>query len=108
VKPRIGKLRHRLALQTAMTSADGGGGASTAWAAVSELWGAIETGTGGESVGADRLSGEAQPVITIRYRDDVTPAMRLSSGERVFQIRAVLDPDGTRRFLRCLCRESNL
>jgi SPP1 family predicted phage head-tail adaptor len=108
VKTRIGKLRHRLTLENPWRAADGGGGAATAWESVAEVWGAIETATGGESVSADRLSGERQPVVTIRYRDDVTPAMRFVSGYRLYPIRAVLDPDGRRRFLRCLCEERGL
>ncbi len=105
---RIGKLRHRLTLENEWRTADDGGGAAIAWEAVAELWGAIETDAGGERVGADRLSGERQPIVTVRYRDDVTPAMRFVSGDRAMLIRAVLDPDGTQRFLRCLCEERDL
>ena len=108
MKPRIGKLRHRLTLEAPWRTPDGGGGAAVAWEAVAEIWGAVETAGGGERVGAGRLSGETQPVITIRHREDVTPAMRFASGGRLFLIRAVLDPDGRRRFLKCLCEERDL
>lgn len=108
MKTRIGKLRHRLTLENQWRTADGGGGAAIAWEAVAEVWGAIETASGGERVSADRLSGGTQPIISIRYRADVAPAMRFASGDRLFLIRAVLDPDGTRRFLRCLCEERDL
>jgi SPP1 family predicted phage head-tail adaptor len=108
VKARIGKLRHRLTLEAPWRVSDGGGGAATAWESVAECWGAIETAGGGETVQADRLSGERQPVITIRHREDVAPAMRFVSGYRLFHIRAVLDPDGRGRFLRCLCEERGL
>jgi SPP1 family predicted phage head-tail adaptor len=108
VKARIGKLRHRLTLENPWRAADGGGGAAVAWEAVAEIWGAIETASGGERVSAGRLSGETQPVITVRYREDIRPAMRFVRGDRRFGIRAVLDPDGRRRFLRCLCEEQGL
>ena len=108
MKARIGKLRHRLTLERQWRSADAGGGVAIAWEAVAELWGAIETSAGGERVSADRLSGDTQPIITIRYRDDIAPAMRFVYGGRDLLIRAVLDPDGTRRFLRCLCEERDL
>jgi SPP1 family predicted phage head-tail adaptor len=108
VKPHIGKLRHRLTLEAPSRTADDGGGGVLTWAAIADLWGAIEVASGGERVTADRLSGTTQPVVTIRYRDDVTAAMRFLSGDRRLLIRAVLDPDGTRRFLRCLCEERDL
>jgi SPP1 family predicted phage head-tail adaptor len=108
VKPRIGKLRHRLALEAPSRVADGGGGAVLGWTELAQLWGAVESPSGGERVGADRVAGERQAVITIRYREGLAPAMRLRSGGRVFPIRAVLDPDGRRRYLRCLCEERDL
>jgi SPP1 family predicted phage head-tail adaptor len=108
VKPRIGKLRHRLTLEAPSRTADDGGGAVVTWAVIAEIWGAIEVAAGGERVTADRLTGTTQPVVTIRYRADVTAATRFLSGDRTLLIRAVLDPDGTRRFLRCLCEERDL
>jgi SPP1 family predicted phage head-tail adaptor len=107
VKVRIGKLRHRLTLQDPSRTEDGGG-AAIAWNDVADLWAALEATTGGEAVGAGRLSGNTQTVVTVRYRDAVTPAMRFVLDGRVLQIRAVLDPDGSRRFLRCLCEERDL
>lgn len=105
---RIGKLRHRLTLESPSRTDDGGGGADITWDSVAEIWGALETSTGAETIAAGRLSGTAAPVITIRYRDDVTPSLRFALGARRLQIRAVLDPDGRKRFLRCLCEERDL
>ena len=108
MRPRIGKLRHRLTLEAPVREPDGGGGAALIWDAVADLWGAIETDSGGEHAAADRLSGHTLPVITIRWREEVAPSMRFRLGTRLLQIRAVLDPDGQRRFLRCLCEERDL
>jgi SPP1 family predicted phage head-tail adaptor len=108
MNPRIGKLRHRLTLEAATATGDGGGGAVIAWEAVAEIWGAVEAPGGGEDVAADRMSGARQTVVTIRHRDDVTPAARFRLGGRLLAIRAALDPDGRKRFLRCLCEERDL
>ena len=43
--------------------------------------------------------------ITLRYREGVTGAMRLTSGLRRFAIRAAADPDGSKRDLVCLVEE---
>jgi SPP1 family predicted phage head-tail adaptor len=108
VRVRIGKLRHRVTLQSPSRTDDGGGGATIAWGDAADLWAALETNTGGETSSAGRLSGTIQAVVTIRYRDGVTPSMRFVLGARTLQICAVLDPDGSERFLRCLCEEQDL
>jgi SPP1 family predicted phage head-tail adaptor len=108
MRMRIGKLRHRLTLEGPWRTPDGGGGGALAWESIAQVWGAIEMVSGGERVGADRLSGGTQTVITIRHRGDIAPPMRFTAGYRRFDIGAVLDPDGTSRFLRCLCEERDL
>jgi SPP1 family predicted phage head-tail adaptor len=108
MRPRIAKLRHRLTLEAPIATGDGGGGAVIAWEAVAQIWGAVEAPGGGEDIAADRVSGTRQAVVTIRHRDDVTPAARFRFGSRLLAIRAALDPDGRQRFLRCLCEERDL
>jgi SPP1 family predicted phage head-tail adaptor len=103
-----GKLRHRLVLETPSLADDGGGGAALGWTAVAEVWGSVEATSGGEGVRADRVTGTRQVLVTIRHRADVGPAMRFRLGARRLAIRAVLDPDGRERFLRCLCEERDL
>lgn len=105
---RIGKLRHRLTLESAVRASDSGGGAALAWTAVAQIWGAMDSASGSESLSADRVSGTQRTTLTIRHRGDVGPAMRFRLGDRVFAILAVLDPDGRRRYLRCLCEERDL
>jgi SPP1 family predicted phage head-tail adaptor len=99
----IGRLSHRLTLESPVRLADGGGGATVAWEAVADMWGAVEMPSGRERVESGRLTGTANTRITIRYRDGVTPAMRFRNGGQVFEIRTVLDIDGRRRYLQCDC-----
>lgn len=108
MKARIGRLRHRLTLETRSRSPDGGGGAVSAWTPVAELWGAVEAVAGKEAVAADRVSGETACRIVIRHRDDVGPAMRFRRGGEAFDIVAALDGDGRRRFLVCECERRDL
>jgi len=68
----------------------------------------IEAQSGKETVEADRLSGTRRVDVTIRYREDVSANMRFRLGDRVLDIRAVLDEDGRRRFLKCNCEERDL
>jgi SPP1 family predicted phage head-tail adaptor len=78
------------------------------WEALAEIWGAIEMTNGVERLEADRMSGTVNATIVIRYRSDVTPAMRFRIGTQVYHILAVLDGDGAHRFLRCQCQRRDL
>jgi SPP1 family predicted phage head-tail adaptor len=108
VTARIGRLRHRLTLETRSRTPDGGGGGASTWTPVAELWGALDAVAGKEAVMADRVSGQAAYRIVIRHRDDVGPAMRFRRGGEAFDIVAALDQDGRRRFLVCDCQRRDL
>ncbi|MEJ2124533.1 MAG: phage head closure protein [Alphaproteobacteria bacterium] len=99
----IGRLSHRLTLESPVRTPDGGGGCAITWEAIADMWAAVETPAGSERVEGGRLSGTAKTRITIRNRDDVTPAMRFRTGAQVFEIIAVRDVDGRRRYLVCDC-----
>ena len=103
--PTPGDLRHRLRLEAATRSADGGGGAIVTWALVGEVWASVKDTAGGEQIAAGGLQGHLTREVWIRYRADAAPAMRFAEGARLFDIQSVLDPDGRRRWLRCLCAE---
>lgn len=101
----IGEMRHRLALQAPLASADGGGGVTRTWALVAEVWGALRPGTGSESFEADGTRGHVTHEIWIRHRTGLVPEMRFVLGARVFEIRAAIDSGERHRFLRCLVEE---
>ncbi len=104
----IGKLRHRLKIQAAAPTEDPYGGRSDPWAkpvTVATVWGRIESLRGRERMHAMQLEDRVTHRVRIRYRDDVTAQQRLVIGSRVFNIRAVIDRDGRRRWLELLCEE---
>ena len=104
----VGRLRHRLTLEQAVTAEDGSGGFSTDWADVATIWGAIETLSGRETEASDAVRAEATHRITIRHRDDVGPAKRLRFYARVFEIVSAADPESSRLLLVCRCIERDL
>jgi len=101
-----GELNARLSLETPEELPDGQGGVSEDWTPVASLWGRIEP----LRAGPDEIAGAAIAVIThrvtIRHRDDVKHAMRLVHRGRHLVIRAVRDPDESRRYLICDCEET--
>ncbi|MEG6510095.1 phage head closure protein [Methyloligella sp. 2.7D] len=105
---RTGALRHRLSLQALSRVSDGGGGFTESWEEVTQLWAAIRPVSGDEAPRAGRLEGRLSHVITLRYRDGVSPAMRFAHGLRVFEILSVVDVEERKTWLHCLCEEKAL
>jgi SPP1 family predicted phage head-tail adaptor len=101
----IGARSRRFVLELPLESSDGFGGVIRSYAPGPQLWGAMEMLSGAERVRADRPEQSLTHRITLRYRDGVTGAMRLTSGLRRFAIRAASDPDGSQRNLVCLVEE---
>jgi SPP1 family predicted phage head-tail adaptor len=101
----IGARSRRFVLELPLERPDGFGGVVRSFAPGPQLWGAMEMLSGAERVRADRPEQSLTHRITLRYRDGVTGAMRLTSGLRRFSIRAASDPDGSRRDLVCLVEE---
>ena len=107
-RPTIGRLRHRLTLESASRQPDGSGGASESWTTVAEVWAEITPIGGTEAFDADALAGRVSHEIVFRYRAGIAPVMRLRSGTRLFEIAAVIDIGERRRWLKCLCVERDL
>lgn len=99
-----GELSTRLTLEQPVRAADGGGGATIAWAPVASLWASLRPLSRRERRGQGGVVSEVTHDVTIRHRAGVGPEMRFTGGGRVFAILAVLD-DGARRRIVCHCRE---
>lgn len=97
----VGALRRRLVLESAVATPDGVGGTTKAYETVAALWAQVEWLSGGEHWRRGRPEQAATHRITMRWRAGVDASQRLRDGERLFDIRAVADPDGSRRRLVC-------
>ena len=103
--PEIGALRHRIALQAPARTPDAGGGVAVTWTTVAVLWAELRSLGGSEVAIADGLQGRVTHEFRMRRRMDVSPAMRLLYGTRVFVIWAVLDRDGPEPYIRIQAEE---
>ncbi|MBY0408240.1 MAG: phage head closure protein [Rickettsiales bacterium] len=109
------RLRHRVSLQQEVSVADGGGGFTQAWQEVAMLWAEIEPITGADSrlsvasgkevLMADQMQSQVSHKVTLRWRNDVAPAMRLVFEGRAFNIRYVAAVDGGKELLQLLAQE---
>jgi SPP1 family predicted phage head-tail adaptor len=103
----IAAMRERFALEQAVRTADGGGGATVVWETVTELWAHLRPIGGEERLRHDQLSGRLTHEVSIRWRAGVAPAMRFRQGARIYHIVAVIEAVRRRR-LKCLCEERTL
>lgn len=91
-----GKLRHRVVLERQIHSRDEHGGVVVTWSTEAELWAEIVPLSGREFIAAQATQAGVNTRITIRWREGVTPAMRVRHGQDIYNIQAVL-PDATLR-----------
>jgi SPP1 family predicted phage head-tail adaptor len=101
----VGALRRRLLLQAAVATPDGLGGTTQVYETVAAVWAQLEWIAGGERWRRGRPEQVATHRVTLRWRAGVDAGQRLRHGDRLFDIRAVADPDGGRRRLVCLVQE---
>jgi SPP1 family predicted phage head-tail adaptor len=101
-----GQMTARLDLETAEPQPDGQGGAVLVWSVLSSMWARIEPVS---FVVTEKGAAAENVVVThriwVRFRDGIFGGQRFRKGERLFAIRAVRDPDETRRYLVCHCEE---
>ena len=116
---RAGTLRERVQIQTRSTTPDTQGGRAVTWvdlisgsaSVVTKLWASVLPEGGTERVAAAAQGAVQRFAVVIRYRADVTPAMRLSwtpfgyAAAKTLQIHTVQPLDGGRVFLMLACSE---
>ncbi|MFZ1991863.1 MAG: phage head closure protein [Alphaproteobacteria bacterium] len=103
----IGDLRHRVTFKTPVATLDDGGGQSIAWADGPGVWARIVSLGGAEVVRASEIVPRGTYRLTIRYRNDLTPAMRIQFGAKLFEIDAIYDPEGKGALLFVDCHDAS-
>jgi SPP1 family predicted phage head-tail adaptor len=73
----LNRLDERVTLQTAVRSADGGGGFSESWNTIATVWAAIAPATSSASTDAERQQTSRRYKVNVRYRNDLNVGMRL-------------------------------
>ena len=84
---QAGQLDQRIQLQSKTRTADGVGGATTAWATYATVWAHIRPLSGRERENAMRTEGKADYLVVLRYRSDITETHRILWRGRYLNIR---------------------
>lgn len=98
-------MRLRVTIEQQQLVGDTGGGYTRSWQSFASIWAHIAPVRGQERLSGLQLAGSITHRITLRYLSGVTPAMRLVYGSRLFNIRAVMNPDERKEYLVLLCEE---
>lgn len=81
-----GSLRHRLVFQSLQRSIDSNGDTVEEWAEVFTVSGSLEPLSAREFTAAQAMQSQVSARVTIRYRDDVLPTMRILFRGKVYNI----------------------
>ena len=102
-----GKLRHFVQLQRVTVKADSRGDQVKDWETIADAWASIEPLSGREFLQASQVMSDVTARIKIRGRPDVslTPKDRVKFGERLFDIRHVIDWGGRGVETQLMCTE---
>lgn len=96
-----GKLNRRITIQSQVTTQDSIGEQSTSWTTLCVVSASVKDLTGREFIAAGAMVDTVLTQIEIRYRTDVTAAMRILEGSNTYNIEAVLDQNKKSLLLMC-------
>jgi SPP1 family predicted phage head-tail adaptor len=99
--PCLTELNKRITIEAPVFGPSDGGSATISWRPIGFVWAALRPTTGRETVTADGQSLQTTHHVWLRYRPDLTGAMRFRLGLRVFTIQSIRDPDERQRWLLC-------
>ena len=101
----IGRMRHRVTIQSPTATADSGGGRSIAWGTLKEVFADIQPQSGRFVFQHGQEKEKVTHKLIMRYRADIGTNYRIKFGTRIFNIHSILNEDERKRFLTLLCEE---
>lgn len=102
---RVGNMRRQITIQQQAATQNALGEEIPSWTTFATCWASIEPMNGRELLAAQQVQSQVNTRITIRYRDGVTPAMRILYKSRYFDIQSIQDIEERNRFLVLQCVE---
>ena len=88
----LGKMRHRINIQTLSRSADTLGGNSHSFSTTVTVWGMIEPLVGNERVEGGQIENRQRFKFTMRHNSNLTTDDRLNYDSRNFRILSIQKP----------------
>jgi SPP1 family predicted phage head-tail adaptor len=99
-------MRHRITLQRKGTiTRNQSGEEIITWSDWATVWASAQPMQGREFFESERAGAEITMRFRIRYRDGVTPTMRVSWDSRIFDIESVVNFNERDREIHLMCKE---
>lgn len=102
---RAGDLTRRITIQQRATTRDTFGQQTTTWTDLLSCWAQIEPMSGRELITAQAVNSEITHTVTILYRSQIKPAMRVVYQGRIFNIVSVTDQNSDHVITQMTCSE---
>lgn len=102
---QAGKLRHQVTLQSNTPTRNNGGELVESWSTWATVWASVEPLDGREYFNAQQVTSEVTTRIRMRYRDGVTPQLRVAWRNRIYQVHAVIRVEERDREIHLMCSE---
>lgn len=99
------RLNRKITLQQATLTADTVGGYVKSWNDMADIWAEVTPLRGQEALQGMQLQASQAVRFVIRWRSGVTAAMRISYNGRIYNIRAVINPQEKFEMLELLAEE---
>ena len=100
------QLNQRLTIEQKTGVEDDTGNTLDEWQLFKRVWAKLTPQASSETESSDSTQAVTRYQVRIRYRSNVTAAMRLTKGERIFHITAPpINEHGKRRYLLTECEE---
>jgi SPP1 family predicted phage head-tail adaptor len=103
---KIGKLRHRIAIEQVAETQDSDGSVSEAWYTYDTVQASIEPVSGREYFAGQTTHADVTHRIYMRYIPGIIPGMRIVYQSRIFAILSVINTRERNLELQLMCRES--
>lgn len=105
---QVGKFNRKVLIQKPGTAQDAAGQPVPGFVPLiatgdGKVWANIKMLSGLETIKADAPTSAVKASIRIRFRTDVTPAMRVTHGSTVYEIKAVMPDEAGRKFTDLAC-----
>lgn len=101
----IGGMRHRLVIENPQSTTDNLGGRQTEFQEAGSVWGNLKEKSGKESEFRGKVTDVYTHVLTCRNTTLITAKSRLKYGNRFFNVKSIINPDGRDRYLEVLLNE---
>jgi len=100
---RPGLLNSRVIVRQQSTTPDALGQPTQTWSTFATVWANVRHTSGVESIKADAFTPVVRASIRVRYRGDLTAAMRVVHGSTTYNVVAVMPDIGGKEYVDLAC-----